>query len=80
MTKKHFVALAAKLLEIKPQVPNKTHVGVLPTPQQSRLEHWEFVVEELASFCQSQNPQFNRVKFIAACGLGFKQVTKSEGK
>ena len=55
MTKKHFIALADALSAEKPGSgwnPNK-------------LVQWELDVKAVANVCQSQNPNFNRERWLA---------------
>lgn len=52
MTKKHFIALA-DFLRVRTATPNN---GGTFTPYQ---------IEQLADFCASQNPRFNRERFLA---------------
>lgn len=54
MTKKHFVMLAATLKEIKPA-------------QAAKLSFWHLTCFSIADFCQSQNAQFDRERFLQAC-------------
>lgn len=59
MSKKHFVGLAAALAAEKPGSnwnPNK-------------MVQWELDCKAIATFCQSQNAQFDRERFLAACSL-----------
>lgn len=58
MTKKHFVALAAILKSLKPRIVTTTEHG-----------QWAATVGAQASFCQSQNAQFDRARFLQACGV-----------
>ena len=39
--------------------------GVIRT---SRDKYTDLQIQELASFCASQNGQFDRARFLAACG------------
>lgn len=62
MTKKHFVALAAVLKSQRPHgMDANTLFGSLP--------QWNSDVQAMANFCQSQNAQFDRERFLAACGV-----------
>lgn len=56
MTRKHFEELAAI---------------VRRSTQPSSIERIT-VAEELAEFCATQNPRFDRGRFFEACGLGEK--------
>lgn len=60
MTKKHFVALAAAIRAYQ-DLPNQgLPLMNIFTDNQIRM---------LADFCQSQNAQFDRERFLAACGV-----------
>jgi len=52
MTKKHFIALADVLSEAKPSGPEHA------------LAQWERDVLGVAQFCRSQNPNFNRERWL----------------
>lgn len=62
MTKKHFIALADKLRD-------STHSALLFHLSQHHPavahEAMRIITEDLATFCQSQNPRFNRERWIA---------------
>lgn len=58
MTKKHFVALAAALKSVKPRITTTTD-----------HQQWVLTVNAILNFCQSQNAQFDRERFLAACGV-----------
>ena len=61
MTKKHFIALADSLRLQKPLKPcplgNEYFLGA--------LRQWESMRNDLANFYQSQNPNFNRERWLA---------------
>ena len=52
MTKKHFIALADVLRTIK------------PTDKSFQRMQWNIDVNALADFCYSQNPNFNRSRWM----------------
>ena len=55
MTKRHFIALADVLRRLRPdQHPNDLR----------RYEQWQKTVDALADFCRSQNPQFDRQRWL----------------
>jgi len=63
MTKKHFIALANMLKHTKPSTREFD-------PKQADFIHgqltlWEDLREVLAEFCASQNPHFNRERWLA---------------
>lgn len=55
MTRKHFVALAQLVNDRK---------GLIPTAA------LESLARDLADFCQQQNSNFDRQRFLDACGVG----------
>ena len=63
MTKKDYIKLAQALKDSRPSMlqhgPNYYN-GVIQT--------WNEVVEHLAATLQFDNPQFNRARFLHACG------------
>jgi hypothetical protein len=61
MTKKHFVELAQLVRDCKPQ----EHNGVRGTANSGQIYQWETMRDALASFCASQNPRFNRERWLA---------------
>lgn len=54
MTKKHFIALADTLADIRSQAETANTTG----------EVMRIVENELARFCKSQNGQFNKDRFL----------------
>jgi hypothetical protein len=63
MTKKHFVALAQAVKKVA------TKAGMTET------QHW-FLANSITEVCESQNPKFDRDRFILACGVGSGQEAK----
>ena len=64
MTKKHFIELADMLRRNRPDYHS---AGVTPYHegfQNGRSSEWETIRDQLADFCQSQNPQFNRERWL----------------
>jgi hypothetical protein len=57
MTRKYFNDMADKLNKIKPSPPLYQDIMV-----------WETDVREMAAFCAHQNPNFNKQRFLDACG------------
>lgn len=63
MTKKHFIELADKLKAMKPvREPSDSPYARGFNHGESR--NWCFTVEQLADFCQAQNPRFNRERWL----------------
>lgn len=63
MTKKHFRALATAMHELK---------GNKATEERPVCEYaqWQLTCIKIADVCASQNPRFDRDKFITACENG----------
>jgi hypothetical protein len=60
MSKKHFIALADHLRAIRPvSIPGERERFA------GRLDMWKDTVQELADFCQSQNSEFKRDRWIS---------------
>ena len=55
MTKKHFIALADVLRSIEPTEQRRPVTG---------QELWQITRNALANFCESQNPRFNRERWL----------------
>jgi hypothetical protein len=66
MTKKHFVGLAEVIRQQRPRNDKSPMEDI----DYAAYGKWEQMRDALASFCQSQNAQFNRERFLAACGVG----------
>jgi hypothetical protein len=65
MTKQHFIALADKLRASKP--PSEALGRETPEVQMYRLGKtcmWNKMRDELADFCASQNPRFDRSRWL----------------
>lgn len=69
MSKKHFNDLASRLSALKPTLASNGAKLSLRTHKQGRLNQWQDMVKEVASFCAAQNPRFDRDRFLAACGM-----------
>jgi len=57
MSKKHFVALAKGLKEVRPNAANESH------------EQWQRDCIMVAIVCEDANPRFDRARFLRACGV-----------
>ena len=74
MTKKHFIALADVMRDLKPsRLMDSALYG-------ARNYQYLRTLDELARFCKSQNPAFNRERWIdyinGECGPGGGKVKK----
>ena len=60
MTKKHFIELADMVRETEP-------INLKQKDSRATAEHrqWELMRDALANFCQSQNAQFKRERWLA---------------
>lgn len=58
MTRKHFKALAEAFKDVKPS-----------SNWANKLIQWEMDCIAVADVCARQNSQFDRAKFLTACGL-----------
>ena len=56
MTKKHFIALAARLAAARPT-------------SHARLAGWLAAVTAVADAAETSNDRFDRARFLAACGV-----------
>jgi hypothetical protein len=63
MTKKHFIALAAALMETRPGF-----VGYRKDCS-DRMKVWFKDIDTVADVCARFNPNFDRERFLAACGV-----------
>lgn len=69
MTKKHFVALAAVLADMKPADLAHNKQSYADGLRMGQIAQWKATAEAIAHFCQSQNAQFDRERFLATCGV-----------
>lgn len=59
MSKKHFIALADALRDVKPQDPNEDGIGLNTAMQrEARMNQWHETCARLAEFCRRENSQF----------------------
>jgi hypothetical protein len=64
MTKKHFIALADAIRCTKPEHTGEYDDGTTVGMMEQRSQQWEHDVRSLAAFCESQNPRFNRARWM----------------
>lgn len=70
MTKKHFVALATVTMHaIRTKTAARLKSAFHADCPQLTADLMAIVADEMADFCQSQNVQFDRERFLAACGV-----------
>lgn len=65
LTRKHFQSLAAALRSTKPTIEQCGYSEALALA----TEHWAHTCRAIANVCATTNPQFDRAKFLAACGI-----------
>ena len=80
MTKKHFIELADALRASKPKgYVQQGSIGSISGAYGEQLGQWMRDVAEVADFCASQNPHFNRARWLAyiagECGPNGGKVT-----
>lgn len=63
MTKKHFIALADYIRQTRPSGQGNP-VAESDLHYIGERVQWEYMRDQLADFCQSQNPRFNRERWI----------------
>ncbi len=64
MTKRHFNDLANRLYILRPKYDEKTSTFA----DLMRLDQWKKMVQEMADFCATHGANFNRERFLTACG------------
>lgn len=64
MTKKHFKAIAEIIKQERESTPGESRY------EQGCVDTANSIGRELASFCATMNPRFDRAKFLTACGIG----------
>jgi hypothetical protein len=64
MTKKHFEAIAAVLAET---MSHETNDGAYP--DETAIRTITFIANRLANLCAAENPNFDRARFLRACGV-----------
>lgn len=73
MSKKHYIKLAACLNQTKP-IRDDSRKGVEVMLYAQSATQWQKDVEAVADVCASDNGNFNRARFLAACGLEVRPV------
>lgn len=63
MKKQNFIALADTLRANKPVAPGNAD-SAATAHFNGRLAEWENNVSRMADFCRTQNPQFNRSRWL----------------
>lgn len=64
MTKKHFEAIAKILAET---MSRETNDGSYP--DETAIRTITFIANRIANVCESDNPNFDRARFLRACGV-----------
>lgn len=67
MTRKHFVELARILKNMKPTDCVMTNDEL--ARDEAKRELWENMCNQMADFCHTFNNNFNRQRFLSACGV-----------
>lgn len=74
MTKRHFVALAEVFRAVKPELPSGFEDAQTYAQKCAHFCQWERDRDAMALFCQAQNPQFDRERWLGyiegTCGQG----------
>ena len=67
MTRKHYEAIAEVIKDANrlPSTRFHYHVGVDEAIHEARLD----IAEGIARYCTNDNPNFDRDKFLTACGV-----------
>lgn len=68
MTRQHFAVIAAVLLNEKPDTEGKIYSDRTPWAQ-GAYDEWSTIVLNMAACLKTQNPRFDRARFLAACGM-----------
>lgn len=64
MSKKHFIELADCLKQSKPVIGGKDQSLYSDGHDAGRMVMWQHIVDKLADFCQSQNSNFMRDRWL----------------
>jgi hypothetical protein len=68
VSKKHFIALASVLLSLHPR-PFEDATAEAVHLFDGAMVQWQRTVEAVASFCAGQSGNFDRSRFLDACGF-----------
>ena len=68
MSKKHFEAIAAALANAKPHIESSNSADLEFEYNNAWLHQWQRDVLAIADVCCSFNNNFNRSRFLSACG------------
>lgn len=64
MTKKHFIQLADTIKAQRPNPENAKKGTSIRDFIDGQLTQWEQMRDAIANFCQAQNPNFNRQRWL----------------
>ena len=66
MTRKDFQAIAKSLKDSRPDM---TRTSMAKAGRDSAFVQWNITVDNFTNMCAAQNPNFDRDRFTAACGV-----------
>lgn len=66
MTRKDFQAIAKSLKDSRPDM---SRTSMAKAGRDSAYVQWTITVEKFTGMCAAQNPNFDRDRFLAACGI-----------
>jgi len=66
MTRKDFQAIAKSLKDSRPDM---TRTSMAKAGRDSAFVQWNITVDSFTDMCAAQNPNFDRDRFTAACGV-----------
>lgn len=72
MTRRHFTAIAAELLRQRPDIRGVNGIPTYasaPAWERGAYDEWATIVIGLAGTLRQFNPNFDRERFVSACGL-----------
>ena len=67
MSEKHFIALAQELIQLKRELATADKIDGLDLQEGNHTRVYtlqELVIPRLAAYCQSQNPRFDRERWL----------------
>jgi hypothetical protein len=65
MTRQHFEAIARILKDANDVVPD----GTMDDYDQGHQQAVETIINDMATYLDSQNPNFDQARFLRACGV-----------